>query len=390
MPPGGQTTDSSLVAKWYKSVGDRVERGDVLFSIETDKTVLEVESYCEGILRKIVVNEGDWASTGDAIALIGEADEPLPESNSISKDIEIENDYQPILPKRENIEEDCSIPIPTTGKMLVSPKARKLALQNNISLNDISATEFGIIKYQNVLNEVSNKKNAMVAKSSKIPISPMRKAIARRMSESVKTIPCFTISVIVQAEKLIQLRKTLNHSLNGKTKITFNDILAKFIGRACEDYPLINASYGDDAITLYKSVNIGIAVALEHGLVVPVIRDVQQKGFEEISKENSTNVDKARNGTLSEFDVSGGTITLSNLGMYGIDRFDAIINPPESCILAIGAIKEQAISIDQQILSVNCMNITASFDHRTIDGAIGAGFLKKLKTLIETPDLLML
>lgn len=407
MPPGGQTTDESLIVKWHKKVGDKIERGDVLFEIETDKATLEVESYCEGYLRAALYGEDEKVSTGEVVAYIGGLDEPLPEqqpteseakseseSSSPAAVDEEEDEYQPIMPGQQSAKAAPAAQAPAaasapaartaSGRVAASPLAKKLARDNGLDLANISVD--GVIKKQDVLDYLAG--GAAAADVTYLPTSTMRKVIARRMDESVKTAPHYTVSMAIDMTACIALRKKLNEYLAGTVKISFNDILAKCVAKAIEKYPLINATYGEEQITVYRNVDVGLAVGIDNGLVVPVVRKVNEKTLSQIAAENSANVQKAKDGKLAGSDM-GGTITISNLGMFGVDHFTAIINQPESCILAVGAIEEKAVSINHEIVSRDMMNITASFDHRLIDGAVGAQFLKEVKTLLEQPELLL-
>lgn len=395
MPPGGQTTDESLIIKWHKKVGEKVSRGDVLFDIETDKAALEVESYCEGYLRAAMYEEGDKASTGDVIAYIGGLDEPLPFETpiNINKSLEanIEDEYQPIMKSVKS----------QSSKVFSSPLAKKMAKDSRIQLSDIPSPTTGIIKKKDVLeylNKIDITKVAETQKSNKcveeefyyVPTSTMRKVIAKRMCESVNRVPHYAVSMDIDMTACIKLRETLNSYLAGDVKISFNDILAKCVAKAITKFPLINSTYADDQIKIYKNVNIGLAVSVNEGLVVPVVKNVNNKSISEIASENTENIKKSKDGKLTSQEISGGTITISNLGMFGVEHFTAIINQPESCILAVGSIKEKAVSINREIVSRDIMNITASFDHRVIDGAVGADFLREVKKILEKPELLLI
>ena len=242
-----------------------------------------------------------------------------------------------------------------------------------------------------MLNFLQKSETSDMEESYFIETSPMRKTIAKRMTESVTKVPHFMVSIEIDMTQCIILKKKLNDYLEeGKVRISFNDILMKCVSKAIEKYPFINAMYGEEKIKIHKNVHFGLAVSVEGGLVVPVVRQTNKKTIIEIARENMNNIHKARNNQLPPADLTGGTITLSNLGMFGIDCFTAIINQPESCILAVGQIAEKPVSRDGQITSRPMMTITASFDHRVIDGAVGAAFLKEVKLLLENPELLLI
>lgn len=410
MPAGGQTTDTSVVGTWLVKQGDKVKRGDPLLEIETDKATLTVESFAKGTVLAILVEEGDQASAGDVIAYIGEESD-LPELEKRLKGEKAEApeeagtqkaspqaaaageeaEYQPIDPSSPvryvSGKEDL-------GEIKAMPNAKKIAREQQVSLRDVA--EFAgksILKRQDVQayldQEGKNAAEVKEAEDTRIPLTTMRKVIARRMLESSANIPSFQATVEVDMTNCIALRGAVNAGRK-EGKISYNDILFKCMEAAIRRYPYLNASYTDEAILVHKDVNIGLAVSVEAGLVVPVNKKVNGKGIEEITADNRTNIQKAREGKLAPEDMSGGTITLSNLGMYPVTEFNAIINPPEVCILAVGAMEEKPVWEDGQWKPVPVMKITGSFDHRVIDGAYGAQFLAELKKIMENPALALM
>ncbi len=442
MPAGGQTTDVSVVGAWLKKCGDKVERGDALLEIETDKATLTVESYAKGTVLALLAEEGDKVPAGEVIALIGdesdrkEAQERAAGENAagdVAKSRRAENgtcpqdrcaeefypelrkstaagqqesavpgeeEYQPIdksSPRRMKTNPVAVNATPlkqavgNTGRdttktesarIKAMPNAKLLAKENQISLADVAqAAGKSILKRQDVAAYLE-KSNSSVT----VPFTNMRKIIARRMTESAQNIPAFTAAVEIDMTQCIAFRKLINSSGDGK-KVSYNDILFKCIEAAARSYPKVNASCNGTGIILHKDINIGLAVSVEGGLVVPVVHKVQEKNIAGISACNRENVEKARSGKLMPDDMSGGTITLSNLGMYPVRQFTAIINPPEVCILAVGAIEEKVVFADGEFKAVPVMTVTGSFDHRVIDGAYGAGFLAELKKIIENPAL---
>lgn len=410
MPAGGQTTDTSVVGTWLVKQGDKVKRGDPLLEIETDKATLTVESFAKGTVLAILVEEGDQASAGDVIAYIGEESD-LPELEKRLKGEKAEApeedgtqkaspqaaaageeaEYQPIDPSSPvryvSGKEDL-------GEIKAMPNAKKIAREQQVSLRDVA--EFAgksILKRQDVQayldQEGKNAAEVKEAEDTRIPLTTMRKVIARRMLESSANIPSFQATVEVDMTNCIALRGAVNAGRK-EGKISYNDILFKCMEAAIRRYPYLNASYTDEAILVHKDVNIGLAVSVEAGLVVPVNKKVNGKGIEEIAADNRTNIQKAREGKLAPEDMSGGTITLSNLGMYPVTEFNAIINPPEVCILAVGTMEEKPVWEDGQWKPVPVMKITGSFDHRVIDGAYGAQFLAELKKIMENPALALM
>jgi pyruvate dehydrogenase E2 component (dihydrolipoamide acetyltransferase) len=404
MPSGGQTTDEMVILKWNKSVGDFVKRGDVLFEIETDKAILEVESYAEGALLDIKYTEGQKVKTGEVVAYIGKPEDKLPEEENIldfqksASVIQVKTSTEkekPFIPEPEPIPVSITTPLPYSrnGDILqASPLAKSRAKAENIKLEDVARFfSKNLIKNKDITNYIAQRNNTQEENCYFIDVTSMRRTIAKRMRDSVLNAPHYTISIDIDMGEVISLRNKLNKS--GKAsmnKISYNDILMKVVAKAIETNPIVNSTYHDDKIKVYKDVNCGLAIALPAGLVVPVVRQVNKKTLAEIAVINAENIEKAKSNKLSMQNISGGTITISNLGMFGINDFTAIINQPEICILAIGSIFAKAVVIDRQIVIKDIMNITGSFDHRVIDGAIGAAFLGEIKTILENPHLLIL
>ncbi|SHJ42712.1 dihydrolipoamide acetyltransferase family protein [Hespellia stercorisuis] len=434
MPAGGQTTDTSTIGTWLVKKGDKVKRGDALLEIETDKATLTVESFAKGTVLALLAEEGDQRSAGDVIALVGEESDAAEAEQRLSGGAAAaergsghdaasystgaapaqEDEYQPIdksMPTRYAGEEASGTErgaaadqsAPGNKKVWLAdvkamPNAKKTAWDNGVSLEAVAEfTGKDILKRRDVENYIENSRmmgtepgaaKEQAPEEQMIPHTTMRRVIARRMTESAQTIPVFSATVVVDMTRCIEFRKTVNAA--GTRKISFNDILFKCMTAAIRQYPLINATYTEEGTIVHRAVNIGLAVSVEGGLVVPVVKDVSSRTISEIAVANKENIAKARAGKLAPDDMSGGTITLSNLGMYAIDQFQAIINPPESCILAVGATEDRPVLVDGEWKSVPTMKITASFDHRIIDGACGAQFLTELKKVIENPALALL
>jgi pyruvate dehydrogenase E2 component (dihydrolipoamide acetyltransferase) len=392
MPSGGQTTDEMLILKWNKNQGDVIKRGDILFEIETDKASMSVESYTEGILLGIKYKEGDLIKTGEVVAFIGDAGDSIPEEADVevteqinSRTGQTESQYNTKLIEDKNHENNLQNTIPEI--IFASPLAKNRAKAENVKIEDV-ARHFSKsqIKISDIEDYIRNKQSSVPDDEHYfLETNSMRRTIAKRMKESVSISPHYSVSVDVDMTGVISLRKELNEYLTGKEyKITYNDILMKFITKAIESFPLINSSYLEEKIKVYRDVNFGLAVGLENGLIVPVIKQVNKKSISEIASANIQNVAAAKNNKLQESDITGGTITLSNLGMYGINNFTAVINQPESCILAIGAIIEKPVAKDHNIVVKAMMNITGSFDHRIIDGTYGAAFMNRIREIIES------
>lgn len=401
MPAGGQTTDMSIVGQWLVKKGDWVDRGDPLLEIETDKATLTVESFAKGVILEILAETGQKVPAGEIIAYVGDEkdkgklEEKLKVSQEIvEKDVCIneEEEYQPI--------DKCYMPF-QNGEMQLEkekrdsfsnikamPNAKITAKEYNVSLEDV-ARHVGkhILKQQDVQQYIMCKKEN--ENNQRLPLTNMRKTIVKRMQESAQTIPAFQAMIEVNMRRCIEIRKKINLE-NEQNKISYNDILFKCIEAAIRKYPNINASYIEDAIEVHLDVNIGLAVSVEGGLLVPVVHKVQEKTISEIAKANRENIKRAREDRLIFTEMSGGTLTFSNMGMYPITQFSAIINPPEVCILAAGAIEEKLLLKDEHVESIPVMKITGSFDHRVVDGAYAAGFLTELKKIVEDPALALL
>ncbi len=398
MPSGGQTTDEMIILKWNKQVGDTINKGDILFEIETDKAILEVESFAEGKLLEITYPAGLTVKVGVVVALIGEEADIIKSANpdenkSIGISTTVTNKIQP----KELIIEQ-TIEVAKGKQILASPLAKSLAKIENIRLEDVAMTvSNSIIKKADIYQYLKNKKDTKIHEIlnaadeyNLLEVSSIRKTIARRMKESLSLAPHYVISVDIDMTNTVAFRNKLNANKQAvPTKISFNDIIMKVVAKAIERFPIINSTYNENQICIFKEVNIGLAVALEMGIIVPVVRSVNKKSILEISIANTKNIDKVKNNQISEADLKGGTITISNLGMFGIDYFTAIINQPESCILAVGSISKKAVVFGNEIVIRDIMNITGSFDHRVIDGAIGAPFLQKIREVLENPELLL-
>lgn len=396
MPSGGQTTDELVILQWNKKVGDFVRRGDILFEIETDKAILTVESYAEGTLLEISYGEGALVRVGETVAYIGETTDKLPSKNKDEAAIaEEKQPAQSPLPVEKNRDEKRPMLIKEDRKIYASPLAKSQARVENINLEDVARfVSKNLIKKDDIaayLTHLRNRRGTHTEDAYFVDVTSMRRTIARRMKESVSVSPHYTVSADIDMTEIVVLRRKLNDSITkGPIKISYNDIIMKVVAKAIESHPFINSTFQDDGIKVYKNVNFGLAIAVEAGLVVPVIKNINNKSLSEIAQANVESIEKVRSGKIHESDISGGTITLSNLGMYGMKEFTAIINQPESCILAVGAIIEKPVSINREVKIRDIMNITASFDHRVIDGAVGAAFLQEVKKILENPHLLML
>tara|TARA_B100000945_G_scaffold288287_1_gene260546 strand:- start:37 stop:1290 length:1254 start_codon:yes stop_codon:yes gene_type:complete len=406
MPRLSDTMTEGTVAKWHKKVGDAISEGDLLAEIETDKATMEFESFQEGVLLHIGVEEASTAPVDCILAILGEKGEDI--------SAVIEADAAPVIEEKveepKQVEKDTSVkvdPIETpkvsspvietspsvvvsnstsNGRVKASPLAKRLAKEKGVDISLISGSGEGgrVVK-----RDVDNYQSGVVRtglteeRYSEEPVSQMRKTIARRLSESKFTAPHFYLSISVDMDNAISSRKAINAKLGHK--ISFNDIIVKASAMSLREHPTVNSSWRGDVIRRNEHVNVGVAVAVEEGLLVPVVRYTDTKTLSEISKEVKAFAQGAKEKKLQPADWEGSTFTISNLGMFGIDEFTAIINTPDSCILAVGGIQQVPVVKEGQIVPGNVMKLTLSCDHRVVDGASGAAFLQSLKAYIENP-----
>lgn len=406
MPSAGQTTDEAKIVAVNVKVGDIVKRGDVLVEAETDKAVLPVESFAAGQVLDILVAVGDTVDAGTVLVAVGKKGETYQRAGAAAPEPAPAAPATPVpapAPARQEKEEYLPIikgqaPAPATFAATpvpsrvwpAMPNAKMLAKEMGIDLALLTPSNNVFLKRQDVLAytpAASAPAAAPEAEYDVLPMSRMRKVIAKRMQQSVNEIPAFQCTVSVDMRGCVALRETFKEKKN--VKLSYNDILAKAIAVASRKFPLVNARYENDEVRVYRHTNVGLAVGLEDALVVPVVKDIDRKGLEEICGAYKTLVKKARDGKLAPADMGCGSITISNLGMYDVDSFVAIVNPPESAILAVGSIKMQPVWDGETFQAVPTMHITGSFDHRMIDGAYGAQFLQELKLLLENPGLML-
>ena len=423
MPRLSDTMEEGNIVSWQKSVGDKVEPGDILAEVETDKATMELESFNDGVLLHIGVPEGPVPVDG-VIAVIGKEGEDISE---ILKQIENEassaadNGKQAEEPAEEKTEEKKDQPVTSSspapapsaektaagassvsesGRIKASPLAKKMAEESGIDLRLIKGSgENGRIVKRDIDKAIEEGVPAQASAISAAPLalpgqidpsvygdkplSQMRKVIAKRLSQSKFTAPHFYLTMEIDMDNAIAARKALNEDV--EIRISFNDMIVKASAAALRKHPEINASWFDDRITHHQDVNIGVAVAIDEGLMVPVIRNADLKSLSMIKSEIKVLAGKAKDRKLSPEEMSGNTFTISNLGMFDIDKFTAIINPPDACILAVGSIVEKPVVRNGQIIIGNTMKVTLSCDHRIVDGAKGAIFLQTLKSMLENP-----
>lgn len=410
MPLLSDTMTEGKIVAWNKKVGDTVKSDDVLAEVETDKATMEVIGYADGTLLYVGVKEGNAAKVNDIIAIVGK---PGTNVDAILAG-EGAAPAKAAAPEAPAAAAPASAPAATAtpaaapaasasgdGRVKASPLAKKLAAEKGIDISQIPGSgDGGRVVKADVDNFVPAAKTSAPAATAATPSAPafvpagqegytdaplsqMRKVIAKRLSESKFTAPHFYLKIDVNMDKAIEARKSINEI--SPVKISFNDMVIKACALALRQHPDVNSSWMGDFIRQNHHVHIGSAVAIEDGLIVPVIRFADQKTLSQIASEAKVLYDKAKNKKLQPQDFTGNTFTVSNLGMLGIDEFTAIINPPDSAILAVGGIKETAVVEKGQIKVANIMKLTMSCDHRTVDGAVGARFLATLKGYLENP-----
>ncbi len=419
MPALSPTMEEGTLSKWLVKEGDKVEAGDLIAEIETDKATMEVEAIEDGIIGKILVSEGQESiKVNSPIAILLSEGENLSEkaiSTDFNKEIkqevqkEVQQDKENVVPINDiknNDQISKSISDNTTKsyfkpekleRIFVSPLAKRIAKQRDIPLSSIKGSgphgrilkidvdNFDIkkIEYPSLNNLESN--NFKIVKNS-----AMRKTIAERLVKSKNEAPHFYLSLDCNIDELLRVRKTLNSKSNDEYKISVNDMIIKASSATLLKVPKANASWENENTRYFNNTDISVAVAIEGGLITPIVKNVQSKGLLEISNDMKNLASKAKDGRLQPDEYIGGSFSISNLGMYGIKEFSAVINPPQGCILAVGSGEKRPIVINNEISIASIMTVTLSCDHRVVDGAVGAEFLSEFKNLIENPSLLLL
>ncbi len=394
MPSLSPTMTKGKLIKWCVSVGDHVESGTVVAEVETDKATMEVEAFDEGTVGALLVEAGTMdVAVNSCIAVIlleGENESDIKECITVQNSNVI--DTKPLIEEKNEEPENTAPQINTAEneiRLKASPLARKIAKDKNIDLQQIKigSGPYGRIIKNDVLNFATTNKQAVASfspsKSSFTDVSTMRGVIADRLVQSKRDIPHFYLTVDCKLDQLISIRKEINNSSDAK--VTINDFIVKSVGVALKDFPQVNSSWKGDKIENYSGVDVAIAVSLDDGLITPIIRNAENKSLLELSQETKSLVKKAKEGSLSSDEYQGGGITISNLGMFKIREFVAIINPPQSSILAVGAAEERAIVCNHEVKVATMLTLTLSVDHRVVDGALGAQFLNKVKFYLENP-----
>jgi pyruvate dehydrogenase E2 component (dihydrolipoamide acetyltransferase) len=397
-----------VVAKWHVKVGDNITEGSLLAEIETDKATMDFEAFPgqEGVLLHRGMDEGASAPVDTILAILGDKGEDISglisggnKSDPVTENIEPEKEVvsNAVIDVQEPAQVIDAPEIKSIdGRLKASPLAKSLAHEKGIDISTITGTGEGgrIIKRDIESQQVTPSVSQVAKKSypssgySDAPISQMRKTIAKRLAESKFTAPHFYLTISVDMDATIDARKMLNS--DSDVKISFNDLVIKAVSRALKKHPEVNSSWLGDVIRTNYDINVGVAVAVDDGLLVPVVKNADVKSLEIISSEVKDFALRAKNKELQPSDWEGNTFTISNLGMFGIDQFTAIVNPPDSCILAVGGIQSIPVVKDGQVVPGNLMKLTLSCDHRVVDGAKGSAFLNSLKNFLEAPVKMML
>jgi pyruvate dehydrogenase E2 component (dihydrolipoamide acetyltransferase) len=399
MPKLGLTMVEGQIVEWMKKEGDRVEKGEILYVLETEKAAFEVEAPEAGILAKIIAKVGDTVPVGGLVAYITQPGEKLEDVLIEGAKVEIKKDIGENLRKEEMTDffgSDMERQ-KTAGKIKISPLAKNIARQHGIDLFSIKGTGLdGKIMKEDVLKAIEEKKQPVVAapfeaseKYTIAPLTTMRKTIARRMSHSFQTAPHFWVVEEVDATELKKVREILTPGIEKQVNIKLNyvDLLIKFISKALAEFPYMNASWTDEGVRLWKEINIGVAVDVPKGLIVPVIPRAGEKSLTEIVAARSDLVNRGREGKLKLEEMAGSTFTINNMGGLGLLYGNSVINPPESCILTTGAIRDRPAVAGGEIVIRPIMTLSLGCDHRVFDGGYSVKFMLRLKELIEQPVL---
>ncbi len=414
MPRLSDTMEEGTLAKWFKKVGDSVKEGEILAEIETDKATMEFESFHDGVLLHIGIDEGSTAPVDSIIAVIGSKGEDLSsiiKGGSVAQEEQkpgveeeqkpvaeeepkpvVEEEPKPVVEEEPELEiKQASLSNESTDRILISPLARKLADEKGIDIKLVKGTgDNGRIIKRDIdsykptnYSQFIQPRPSITESSNESQNSTMRKAIAKRLSDSKFSAPHYYLNIECEMDNMISFRKQFVNTQN--IKISFNDIIAKAVSLTLARHPKVNSRWYDEKIVFYDHVHLGVAVAVEDGLIVPVVKYANSKDLPEINSEIKDFAERAKNKKLTPAEIEGSTFTISNLGMFGIESFTSIINQPNSAILSVGAIIEKPIVKNGDIVVGNTMKLTLACDHRTVDGATGSLFLKTLKEYIENP-----
>ena len=403
MPRLSDTMEEGTLAKWFKKVGDTVKEGEILAEIETDKATMEFESFYDGVLLHIGIDEGSTAPVDSIIAIIGSKGEDI--SKIINNDTPavkeeptpvVKEEPTPVVKEeptpvvKEEVKADSTISI-SNDRILISPLAKKLANEKGIDISAVKGSgDNGRIIKRDIdsfkpsnYSQFTQPRPHLKESSYETQNSTMRKAIAKRLADSKFSAPHYYLNIELEMDNIISFRKQFIQTQN--IKISFNDIIAKAVSLSLAKHPKVNSRWYDDKIIYNEHVHLGVAVAVDDGLIVPVVKFSNSKDLPQINSEIKDFAERAKNKKLTPSEIEGSTFTISNLGMFGIESFTSIINQPNSAILSIGAIVQKPIVKNNEVVVGNTMKLTLACDHRTVDGATGSLFLKTLKEYIENP-----
>ena len=428
MPKLSPTMEEGQISRWLKKEGDKVSMGEPLAEIDTDKATMEMQALANGVLRKILIGEGQAAPLGQTIAVIGEADEDIasllseapaaaPKQEPAKQEQE-QKEPAPPPPPQAKAAAAGSSPQPAatvpngrqpqaaasdSGRMIVSPLAARMAAEAGIDLRSLQGSGPGGRIIKRDIEEAMSQPKAAPAQPAypravepgqfpqiaaspyrDEPASEIRKVIAKRLVTSLGPVPHFFLTTEIEMDRAAEMRKGIN-ALDPDLKISINDIIIKVVAAALRQHPEVNASFQGNFIRYYEHADVGVAVAIEDGLITPVVRSADQKSLSEIAGEVRELAERARSRKLKPEEYTGASFSISNLGMFGIDEFTAVINPPEGAILAVGAMSAKPVVRDNEIVIRQMMRVTMSCDHRVIDGATGAKFLQTFKKILENP-----
>jgi len=415
MPALSPTMKEGNLAKWFKKEGDKIKPGEVIAEIETDKATMEIESADSGILGKIVVgNKTDGVKINSLIAVILEAGEKPKDAEAFANSYEAESASEPAQEEKAAANSGNKAPAPaaaapaTSDRVFASPLAKRLAANESLDIAQIRGSgPKGRVVKADIENAIANGGAGTApmnfatsvgrneVETELKPVSMMRQVIAERLTESKQNIPHFYLSLDCELDELMYVREMINERApkNGDKaayRISVNDFIIKACAHALRDNPNANCSWTDEGILQYNNVDISVAVAIPDGLITPIVRNADQKALAHISSEMKSLAARAKKGTLSAEEYQGGSFTISNLGMFGIKSFSAIINPPQACIISVGAAEQRpVIGEDGELDSATYMNITISCDHRVVDGTVGAQLINSIKNYLENPSLML-
>ncbi len=403
MPSMGYDMKEGIVVRWRKKEGEQVARGEVIAEIETDKATVEMEAYASGVLGKILAEEGASIPVGDLIAVITAPGEEVPPLESLTIETPQEGTAEaaepaPPVAQATVAAPDAQMSAAQTGRVAATPIARRLAMELGVDLALVTGTgPNGRIQEEDVRNFTPTSPVAIPAAvphqprpGERVELSRMRKAIAGVTVQSMTQAPHFYVTSEIDMTRAMSLRRELNEALGEGVRVSVNDLIVKASTLALAKHPKFNSSFEGDSLQVHGDINVGIAVALEQGLIVPAVSQCQDKSLAEIAVASRDLIDRAHGGALRAEEYTGGTFAVSNLGMFDVDSFTAIIFPPNSAVLAVGAVKEQPVVREGEIKAAQIMKATLSTDHRVADGAEAAQFLMEVKRCLENPVSLLL